>query len=201
MPVAKPDSAMGQRIFDAAVVVFGRYGFRRASMEAVAAEAHISRQGLYRHFASKEMLFAAVIERMHGEVEQAGEDALAAARAAKQDSGAAIGAMMGAKMASFAERMAGSAHAAELMEESTRIGGPIIAAKMEASRAGLTKVIAAERSAGRLTLKRGITPAELAQLVTTAANGAKYGGMPGDPVALRALVARIVTLIVDGARA
>ena len=200
MSVSSGESNVRHRIFEAALTVFSRYGYRRASMEAVAAEANLSRQGLYRHFASKDALFAAVIETMHDFVDAAAERALAEARAARKSSGEALGAMVAAKMEAYAGRVLGSPHAAELMEVSNRIGGAIIAARADAARATLTKAIVAERAAGRLTLKRGITPADLAGLVTAAANGAKYG-TPPPPDILRATVARIVTLMVDGARA
>ena len=44
-------------ILDAAVLVFGRLGFRKASMDDIADAAGISKQGLYLHFLSKETLF------------------------------------------------------------------------------------------------------------------------------------------------
>ncbi len=44
-------------LLDAAVGVFARYGFRKASMDEVARAAGVSRQGLYLQFANKEELF------------------------------------------------------------------------------------------------------------------------------------------------
>ncbi len=199
MSASLAESPAAHRIFEAALVVFSRYGFRRASMEAVAAQAHHSRQGLYRHFPSKEALFASVIETMHDLADQAGEAAMDAARAARRGSGEILGALVAARMAFYAGRVMDSPHAAELMEESTRIGGTIIAARAEAARATLAKAISAERTAGRLTLKRGVTPAELAGLLTAASNGVKHGA-PMDAEAMRASVVRIAMLMVDGAR-
>src|SRR5258705_10477164 len=54
-------SAREERIFAAALPVFGRYGFRQASMDEIARSADISRQGLYLHFASKDALFRAAV--------------------------------------------------------------------------------------------------------------------------------------------
>ncbi len=201
MPASPAEISVRRRIFDAALTVFARYGYRRASMEAVAGEAHISRQGLYRHFSSKEHLFASVIGTMQDFADMAAETALADARATGKSAGEALGAMVGARLEAYAGRVLGSPHAAELIEESNRIGGAQIAARADAARAMLAKTIAAERAAGRLTLKRGVTPSELAMLLTVAANGAKHGVATPDPEALRATVARIVTLMVDGARA
>src|SRR3981081_924822 len=44
-------------LLEAAVGVFARYGFRKASMDEVARAAGVSRQGLYLLFADKEELF------------------------------------------------------------------------------------------------------------------------------------------------
>ncbi|MFF7995702.1 TetR/AcrR family transcriptional regulator [Kitasatospora xanthocidica] len=44
----------------AATVVFGREGYVRASMDAIAAEAGVSKRTVYNHFADKETLFLSV---------------------------------------------------------------------------------------------------------------------------------------------
>jgi AcrR family transcriptional regulator len=46
----------------AATPVFLRFGFKKTSMEAVAAAAGISRQALYLHFPNKESMFSAVVD-------------------------------------------------------------------------------------------------------------------------------------------
>jgi AcrR family transcriptional regulator len=51
-------------VLDAAVAVFARYGFRKASMEEVARAANVSRQGLYLQFANKEELFRKTVEHL-----------------------------------------------------------------------------------------------------------------------------------------
>src|SRR5919108_1958694 len=50
-----------ERVLAVALEVFGRYGFRKTSMDEIARSADISRQGLYLHFANKEALFRAAI--------------------------------------------------------------------------------------------------------------------------------------------
>lgn len=50
-------------ILKAAQTVFLRDGFSTSSMEAIAREADVSKQTVYNHFAGKEELFRAVIER------------------------------------------------------------------------------------------------------------------------------------------
>ena len=56
-----PDSARQERVLAVALDVFGRYGFRKASMDEIARSADISRQGLYLRFASKDALFRAAV--------------------------------------------------------------------------------------------------------------------------------------------
>jgi AcrR family transcriptional regulator len=41
-----------------------RFGYKKASMDAVAAAADLSRQAVYLHFANKEALFSAVVNRL-----------------------------------------------------------------------------------------------------------------------------------------
>ena len=50
-----------QRILSAALKVFAQTGYPGASMDAIAAEAGLTKPTLYKHFASKEALFAAVL--------------------------------------------------------------------------------------------------------------------------------------------
>jgi AcrR family transcriptional regulator len=61
-------------ILEAAGATLLRYGFRKASVDEVAQQAGISRQGLYRHFPTKDDLFAAAIDHLL-------ESTVAAARA------------------------------------------------------------------------------------------------------------------------
>ena len=52
----------GQAIVDAAARVFLEQGYGAASMDAIAAEAVVSKQTVYSHFGSKEALFEAIIQ-------------------------------------------------------------------------------------------------------------------------------------------
>jgi AcrR family transcriptional regulator len=60
MPAPDPTT---QAILDAAVVEFEQHGFRRVALEDVARRARVSRTTIYRRFANKDELIAAVIER------------------------------------------------------------------------------------------------------------------------------------------
>src|ERR1700692_2844000 len=59
-PTASPRQ---EQVLSGALEVFGRFGFRKASMDEVARSADISRQGLYLYFASKEALFRAAVRQ------------------------------------------------------------------------------------------------------------------------------------------
>jgi AcrR family transcriptional regulator len=67
MASSSPEGASGDRraaILDAAAAALLRYGFRKASVDEVARLAGISRQGLYRHFPTKDSLFTAAIDHL-----------------------------------------------------------------------------------------------------------------------------------------
>jgi len=60
-----------QAISQASRLVFGRDGYTRASIEAIAAEAGVSTRTIYNHFEDKEHLFLTVIEESASEVANA----------------------------------------------------------------------------------------------------------------------------------
>jgi AcrR family transcriptional regulator len=60
MPAADPSTVA---ILDAAMVEFERHGFRRVALDDVARRARVSRTTIYRRFAGREELVAAVIDR------------------------------------------------------------------------------------------------------------------------------------------
>ncbi|MCT7658518.1 TetR/AcrR family transcriptional regulator [Mycobacterium deserti] len=63
-PATGPNSSPAtEAILDAAVIEFERHGFRKVALEDVARRAGVSRTTIYRRFASRDELVAAVIER------------------------------------------------------------------------------------------------------------------------------------------
>ncbi|WP_422742291.1 TetR/AcrR family transcriptional regulator [Mycobacterium sp. WMMD1722] len=58
-----PAADATQRILDAAVAEFERHGFRRVALDDVARRAGVSRTTIYRRFANRDELVAAVVER------------------------------------------------------------------------------------------------------------------------------------------
>ena len=55
-----------RRIIDAAYELFYRKGFARVGVDAVAAQAGVTKRTLYAHFRSKDELLAAMLESHHG---------------------------------------------------------------------------------------------------------------------------------------
>src|ERR1700683_3352057 len=64
MPIPEAERPITRElaVLEAAVGVFARYGFRKASMDEVARAAGVSRQGLYLQFVNKEELFRKALE-------------------------------------------------------------------------------------------------------------------------------------------
>jgi AcrR family transcriptional regulator len=67
-----------ERIFEAALDVFSRRGYRDAAMDEIAAESDTSKGGLYFHFPNKQTLFLALLDRMSALLLSRVEEALAA---------------------------------------------------------------------------------------------------------------------------
>ncbi|SEH49388.1 DNA-binding transcriptional regulator, AcrR family [Mycolicibacterium rutilum] len=63
MPAPDPATGATEAILDAAVIEFERHGFRRVALDDVARRAGVSRTTIYRRFANRDELVAAVIER------------------------------------------------------------------------------------------------------------------------------------------
>lgn len=70
------DPKRWRRIIEAARSHFNTHGFERASVDAIAADAGVSKMTIYSHFASKEGLFEAVVSDRTDRVVLAGGEAL-----------------------------------------------------------------------------------------------------------------------------
>jgi len=73
-----PDST--QAILDAALVEFDRHGIRRVALDDVARRAGVSRTTIYRRFANKDELIAAVIDRENAKLFESIANELKSAR-------------------------------------------------------------------------------------------------------------------------
>jgi AcrR family transcriptional regulator len=187
-----------ERILDSAAKAFGQYGYRLASMEVVAQECGLTRQALYHHFDSKEALFRAVVEAV-------GEGALEAERAAAargERAGKGLADIMVAQLEAryrhLLDRLKGSAHAEELMSEHQRQTRDLYQ-RFAGEKFGLiVGTIERACAANRLTLRSGLTPAELGRCIELAARG--FDLKKADADALGDLE-RSIRLLVSGATA
>jgi AcrR family transcriptional regulator len=187
--------ATRDRILDAAFVRFGRYGYRRTSMEDIASEAGVSRASLYLQFRNKEEIFRSLAQRMH-------EDALARAGAAL-----AAGAPLAERIASailakgehFVEITLASPHASELLDETNRLCGDLVGETERRFLEQLTRVLRRAAQAGDIALGGlGLGAAETGQLLLRAVKGLKGPGVTVEE--FRRGVEALVRVFVAGLR-
>jgi AcrR family transcriptional regulator len=157
-----------RRIVLTALDLFTRYGYKRTSVELLAAEAGVAKPTIYSYFDDKEAIFRAVVEA-------AGEAILAAAATARDGEGRLedrLAAILSAKLTRYYELVEASPHAQELVDSQGRVGDDIVK-RCDRSYAKLvTEVLAAD---DELQLARlSLTPSAAAQLLIRAASGASY---------------------------
>lgn len=152
-----------------ALEVFGRYGFRKTSMDEVARSAEISRQGLYLYFANKEALFRAAVR-------QELDNALTEASHRLDERGVPLEERVVAALDAWLGRFVGSMLASDignLLDNSAMHLGDMVAESTAAFDARLSAAIAgatAESDRRRL----GVTPEEITEILHTLGRGWKY---------------------------
>lgn len=184
-------------ILRAAHNVFARHGFRQTAMAMVAEEAGLSRQALYHHFASKEALFAALVDELH-------ETALGAAKQAAAPRGSAAEGIAGvfhAYHASLLSRLGQSPFTAELVEESGRQCGAAVTAFRQRFEAVLESVVARCVRSGELTLRAGIRARDVVEMVQVAAKGLKADHAGGAAPSYVPALDRMINVICSGVAA
>jgi AcrR family transcriptional regulator len=163
------DGTRRERVLSVALEVFGRYGFRKTSMDEVARAAGISRQGLYLYFASKEALFRAAVR-------QELDTALGDASRALDEEGAGLDQRLVAALDAWLGRYVGSMLASDiaglLQNPAVQIGDMVDAASAAFDARLATAIAAATAETDRLRL--GVTPEEIAAALHTVGQGAKY---------------------------
>jgi TetR/AcrR family transcriptional regulator of autoinduction and epiphytic fitness len=166
---SSPDGARQERVLSVALEVFGRYGFRKASMDEIARAADMSRQGLYLHFTNKEALFRAAVR-------QELDTALGDVSRCLSEEGVGLERRVVAALDAWLGRYVGSMLASDI---GSRVRNPamelgdIVDPAIAAFDAWLAAAIAAamsEKDRRRL----GVTPEEIAGALHTAAQGARY---------------------------
>ena len=152
-----------------ALEVFGRYGFRKASMDEIARSADISRQGLYLHFANKDALFRAAVR-------QELDTALADVDRCLNEDGVGLERRVVAALDAWLGRYVGSMLASDignLLQNPAMQLGDMVEPVIAAFDARLATAIAAAMSENDRR-RLGVTPEEIAGALHTVAQGAKY---------------------------
>ena len=185
-----------ERILDSAARIFGQYGYRLASMELVAQECGLTRQALYHHFDSKEALFRAVVEAVHEGALEAERSAAAREERAGKGLAEIMVAQLGARYGSLLDRLKGSAHADELMSEHQRQTRDLLQTFIDQKFKLIVGTIERVCAANKLTLREGLTPADLARCIELASRGVNL--KQADKGALGDLE-RSVRLLIGGA--
>ena len=166
LPPVEPIDARQLVVLDAAVAVFARFGFRKASMDEVARAAGVSRQGLYLQFANKEELFRKTLEHSLNNQLNAAIAALA-----RQD---ALEVRIIAACDAWSGRFVGSlgSDAADLMCASTSLAGTTLTHYEAEFELALARAIADSPLNGFCTTA-GLSPADLARTLHATARGLK----------------------------
>ena len=153
--------ARQKTILHAAYLVFCRYGYKRATMNDIAAEAGVARQTLYNAFSNKETILRAIIRQMTDET-IADLEALAESDGALED---AIEILFDHTARKPYETIKASPHADELIEG---ING---AAAEELQLGCERKITATDRVFSNYVLANGVglTTQQLAKLIITSA--------------------------------
>lgn len=183
--------------------VFSRHGFRRSSMAMVAEEAGVSRQAIYHHFPSKELLFSALVDSLQS---RAQDEAHAAVDAAEgQALPTQLFRALSAYHLSLVGSVAGSAFAEELMEESVRHCSDVVSAHAERFQKFLVSMVRAASDAGEIALIDNVSERQFVTMLLVAAKGVKLSyAQSGERAYMQALEQMISTLcrgtIVPGVR-
>jgi AcrR family transcriptional regulator len=155
-------------ILDAALILFGRYGFRRTSVDDIARHAGIAKGTVYLYFATKEEIFQAlsqtVIERVLAAAEQARSLAVPFDERLRH--------VLNAKFGFFQKIVLGSPHARELIDSTNRLCATQYEAFDRTYLRIVTALITEAVARGEIVLGPvGIEPAEVADLVVAGARG------------------------------
>jgi AcrR family transcriptional regulator len=180
-------------VLDAALRVFGQYGYRRASMDDVAREAGISKGSIYLSFASKEDVFLALsrslAQRMLADAETAGNRPGAVA-----DKLAAMGA---AWFGTYMDTVRGSPHSAELLDAKHRLSADVIADAASRYKGLIRAVLSEADAAGELDLKSAdLTADTAAELLIASARGLETSEL--SPADYRRYLATLIRVMVTG---
>ena len=189
------------RLVAAAMKVFARYGYRQASMEAVAQEVQLSRQSVYNHFPNKDVMFIAAVAALQQIGHASAVAAAGQSRAAGADVVGELVAALVARVVVYTQALQGTPHVGELLDEQGRLCGEVVAQGNAEFRAMLLRRAQAHRSAGTLVLPRRVSTAEFVDDVLLVALGLKHQEASADAATLEARLERILRRLLAGLQA
>jgi AcrR family transcriptional regulator len=194
MSPARGDAeARRAEILDAALHMFGQYGFRRTSMDDIARQAGIGKGTIYLSFASKEEVFQALAQRLARQM-LAGAEAASRQPATTADK---LAAMHAAWFGTYADTIAHSPHAADLLDAKHRLSAGLAADGASRYHQLVRDVLAEADAAGELHLQpAGLTPEDAATLLIAAARGLEPS--PAEPAAYRRLLSTLARVMIAG---
>jgi AcrR family transcriptional regulator len=177
-------------ILAAALDIFMRYGFNRATMEDIAREAGISRPALYRDFRNKADIYKALAANLLDRAASAAEEVLAGTGPLEQRLARAIDVGLLDHIIAISQ----SPHGAEIIEQKAHLTDDVIAGWRRRMEVGLARAIAEAAQTRGIKLKaRGLAPQMLAQSMLDGLDGAKYRSK--DPAEWRRAAAGFVKLV------
>jgi AcrR family transcriptional regulator len=161
-------AARREVILDAALRMFGQYGYRRTSMDDIAREAEVAKGTIYLSFASKDEVFQALAQRL-------AEQMLTGAQAARNRSGTTadrLAAMQAAWFGAYAETIHRSPHAAELLDAKHRLSADLVAESGRRYKRLVREILTEAVDGGELDLEPvGLTLDIAAELLIASARG------------------------------
>ncbi|THV26523.1 TetR/AcrR family transcriptional regulator [Glycomyces paridis] len=182
-------AATRETIVRAAAPVFGRYGYRKTTMDLLASAAGVSRPAVYQYFPNKAAVLRAVADLIGDEVHTAAETAADAATGTAERLYAALVAKL-----EFTAATVEADHRRELLSEASRIAADAVAAS-EARYTALVSRILAEAPDLDL-LGDAATAEDTAELLTDSMTGIARSTATADQ--MRARLRLLVDLAVRG---
>jgi AcrR family transcriptional regulator len=173
--LTSPAISTRERILDAAFTLFGRYGFKRTSMEDIASEAGLSRTALYLQFRNKEDIFRELAAGLHEEALVGAEAALRSDRPLADRLRLAVE----AKTLKLLEIIQASPHGSELMDEKNRLCGDLASDSEQRFQAMLAAAFKRADETGEIGLGDSrLSASEGAELFAHAIMGLKGPDIP-----------------------
>ncbi len=179
-------------ILEAALRLFGQYGYRRTSIDDIAREADISKGSVYLSFSSKEELFRALCQSLIERV----ESAVDRGRAIEGPFEERLLAVLEAKFGLYFETVHRSPHAAELVDSKNRLSADLFAEADRRYHRVVRALVEDAVSRREIDPVRAGLKSEAAELVIGASRGIELSAR--DPATYHRRLRELVHLIVAG---